>query len=65
VEYLKYITVAIALLMILGFILGTIWVLFFAMTVGNIFALITILVVLFLLGINIHIYYKEEAEKDE
>ena len=64
-EYLKYITVAIALLMILGFILGTIWVLFFAMTVGNIFALITILVVLFLLGINIHINYKEEAEKDE
>lgn len=64
-KYLKYITVAIALLMILGFILGTIWILFFAMTLGNAFSIIIILLILFLLGINVYLYYKEEIEEDE
>lgn len=64
-DILILIAAIIASMILLVFILGTVWVFFFAMAIGNTLATLIILVVGIALSINIYLYCKEELWKGE
>lgn len=59
-DILILIGVIIGFLMALAFVLGTVWLLFFSMVLGNSIATFLIMCLSVLLFINIGIYIKEE-----
>lgn len=59
-DILILIGVVIGFLMALAFVLGTVWLLFFSMVLGNSIATFLIMCLSVLLFINIGIYIKEE-----
>lgn len=62
-EIINLICKGIGTLIMLEFILGFIWFLFFAMILGNFIATFLIIVFIILLFINIKLYIKKEEEK--
>lgn len=64
-DILIFIAVILASIILLAFILGTVWVFFFAMAIGNTLATLIILAVGIALAINICLYCKEELWKGE
>lgn len=64
-DALIFIAGIVCLMALLAFVLGTVWVLFFAMSIGNTFAAIIILIVGIGLMANLYIYYKEEIEGED
>lgn len=59
-DILILIGIVIGFLMALAFVLGTVWLLFFSMVLGNSIATFLIMCLSVLLFINIGIYIKEE-----
>lgn len=59
-DILILIGVVIGFLMALAFVLGTVWLLFFSMVLGNSIATFLIMCLSILLFINIGLYIKEE-----
>lgn len=64
-DILIFIAVILASIILLAFLLGTVWVLFFAMAIGNTLATLIILAVGIALAINICLYCKDELWKEE
>lgn len=64
-DILITIGIIIGMLILLGFVLGTVWLLLFAVTLGNTFAMFLILIVCLLMAVNLYMFYKEEIQTDE
>lgn len=64
-DILILIAAILASMILLVFILGTVWVFFFAMAIGNTLATLIILAVGIAFAINIYLYCKEELWKGE
>lgn len=64
-DILIFIAVILTSMILLVFLLGTVWVFFFAMAIGNTLATLIILAVGIALAINIYLYCKEELWEGE
>lgn len=64
-DILIFIAAILASMILLVFLLGTVWVFFFAMAIGNTLATLIILAVGIALAINVYLYCKEELWEGE
>ncbi len=63
-NFIKLIGIMIALLILLCWLAGIIWMICLAMVLGNIVAVILAIVLILLLIINIILYYKEKVSDE-
>lgn len=63
-NFIKLIGIIIALLILLCWLTGIVWLICLAMVLGNIVAIILTIVLILLLVINVILYYKEKTSNE-